>query len=715
METGGCHPDITNINMEISQLNQLEPDYSSALDKQDLTGYLDHLSIDAIQWWFNFDIPRITLHLAPLQEWPNAQAQMPLRLAFLVEMHSGEITSERIAEYYRLFQDSRDPEAVALAVAAGYQQILDKGIDFSVFTQWRQWAEDLLLEDSGVSPLARAALLGLMGHTAIAADGDPAMAEKLFARQLSEIETARSVSLKVYHAAFRAYVLYFRGDLSSARIFLQDVLPLTNSPDCSLISRLYLQATHAFYHILSGELETALQILDEIVSHPLFNQLPPTLWLFTQSHRLLAYAYSGDKAKTENLALEIRSWSIPEYNTFYHSYLHYSLGVMALIDQEHRKVYIYAEETALLGEKCHSWFAQLMAALLKAQALSGMDKKKDALNMFEEWFQRWETKGFNGAASTAALEVANILASQNRTAEARVYYQRAKEFLPVDEPLHPLHRPKEFLQQLNLRLFSGDDQKALSWEQYPIRILTLGEFRVEIGDQVIYDRQWRGGRTKLLLKLLILHGGHKVSTSNLVDLLWPDSDGDKGYQNLKVALWRLRRLGLKKDEEPLPWLQLETCQLSLVRSLCIVDAVIFEQEITRFLKSSSVNIDDLINTLELYKGDFLTGDVSQTQIIEYRERLQQLFINGIIRLSEIVDSDELMERSLSFLIKARDLDPMHEKIHERIVRFYLQLGFPAKALQSYQHAETVLMQELGIKPGPVLASLASSIRSEFQS
>lgn len=711
---GGCHSDISNIIMNTSELNHLGSVYSSALQEQNLSDYLEHLSIDAIEWWFNLDIPRIALHFAPLQELDTELAEMPLRLAFLTELLTGEVSLERIVEFYNLFWENSDPDAAALAVGAGYQHILDKGIDFSLFTQWQQWAEELLQENSGVSPLARASLLGLMGHTAIAAEGDLVSAEKLFTRQLFEIEASGSVSLKVYHAAFRAYVLYFCGDLSSALIFLQDVLPLSSSTECSLVSRLYLQATHAFYHILSGEHEVALQILDEVVSHPFFERLPHTLWLFTQSHRLLAYAYSGDKAQTEKIASKIRTWSVPEYNTFYHGYLHYSLGVMALINQENRNALIHAEETALLGGKCQSLFARLRSALLKAQALADMGRKKEALTIIEEWTQVWEEKGFIGMASTGALEVANIMASQSRIVEAREYFQRAKDYLPEEEPLNPFNRSSDFLQQLNLRIFSGDEQTALSWEQYPIRIQTFGEFRVEIGDHIIYDRQWRGGRTKLLLKLLIVYGGYKVPTDNLVDLLWPDADGDKGSQNLKVALWRLRRLGLEEDEEPLPWIRLESGQLSLARSLCVVDAVIFEKQLKSLLKSSSTNIDELIHALKLYQGDFMTSDVSDMQIVEHREKLQQLFVSGVIRLAEAVDSDELMGQSLNFLNKARELDPMHERVHERIVRFYLELGFPAKALQSYQHAENILMQELGIQPGPVLASLASSIREKFQ-
>lgn len=701
--------------MKTSLLNHLDPAYSRVLEKRDITAYLEQLSTDAIKWWFNLDVPRIAMHFAPLQALPEIHNQMPLRLVFISRILMEEITSESIIEFHRLFQESNDPDAAVLAVGVAYQRTLDKGSDFSEFTQWQQCAERLLQKESGASPLARAFLLGLMGNAAIVADGDSILAEALFARQLAQIETSGSISLRVFHAAFRAYVFFYRGDLSSAWILFEDILPLSGDIDCSLISRLYLQATYGFYHVLSGDLEMAQQILDKAVKHPLFDQLPLSIWLLIQSNRLFAYAYSGDKEQADVIASQIRARSVPEHNAFFQAYLHYSLGVVALVHQEYRKACIHVEESVLQGKKCHSQFALLMSALLEAQIQAAMGKKGVAFSLLEKWLQHWEVKGFTVLASTGALEIADILASQGRVAQAREYFQKAKDYLPEDEPLQAVPRSGDFLQQLNLRLFSADDQTALDWKKYPIRIQTLGEFKVEIGDHILYDRQWHGGRTRLLLKLLIVHGGYKVSAGNLTDLLWPDADGDKACQNLKATLWRLRRLGLEKNEEPLSWIRLETGQLSLVRSLCIVDAVTFERQIKSLLINAAANIDELIRALELYQGDFLTTDVSETLIIEHRERLRQLFLNAVIHLSEIADSDELMERALDFLIRARVMDHMHEKIHERIMRLYLKLGFPAEALQSYQYAEKMLRQELGIKPGPVLTSLANHIRAEFHS
>jgi DNA-binding SARP family transcriptional activator len=108
--------------------------------------------------------------------------------------------------------------------------------------------------------------------------------------------------------------------------------------------------------------------------------------------------------------------------------------------------------------------------------------------------------------------------------------------------------------------------------QAHVRIHTLGEFVVEIRGRRLYDRDWKGQRTKSLLLALIGEGGYKVPAERLSDLLWPDSDGDQAAQNLKVALHRLRRLGCAPDEAPVNWIHVKHGHVSLARSLCWVDA-----------------------------------------------------------------------------------------------------------------------------------------------
>ena len=149
---------------------------------------------------------------------------------------------------------------------------------------------------------------------------------------------------------------------------------------------------------------------------------------------------------------------------------------------------------------------------------------------------------------------------------ARAGLAAARGLVPAGETLRPLHRPRGWVDELEALLGGTGAQPR-------VRIQTLGEFIVEIDGRRIYDRDWKGQRTRMLLIALICEGGQKVPTTRLADMLWPDAEGDKALQNLKVVLHRLRRLGCRECDEAVSWVHVKQGMVSLVRGLCWVDVL----------------------------------------------------------------------------------------------------------------------------------------------
>src|SRR4029077_7097969 len=74
------------------------------------------------------------------------------------------------------------------------------------------------------------------------------------------------------------------------------------------------------------------------------------------------------------------------------------------------------------------------------------------------------------------------------------------------------------------------------------RIYTLGPFRIERHGEALGGSGKAQRRALQLLKLLIAHGGEKVSESRIVDALWPRIDGDSAHRSFTSTLHRLRKL-----------------------------------------------------------------------------------------------------------------------------------------------------------------------------
>lgn len=234
-----------------------------------------------------------------------------------------------------------------------------------------------------------------------------------------------------------------------------------------------------------------------------------------------------------------------------------------------------------------------------------------------------------------------------------------------------------------------------------VSIQVLGDFCLTMNGHPVYDRLWKGRRSKELLNAIIALGGTKVSLEKLASLLWPDSDGDHALNSLKMALSRLRKIGSDDCSAPSNWLAVKHKRVSLVQSVCRVDALEFRRKMEKI--SDSQNEKSIQRVLALYTNDFLPND-NTPWTNSFRDHLRKLFIEGVLRLASLKNTkDEVL---LAFLEQARHSDPLHEGVYACLMEHYINAGFPAYALDIFHKAERIISQHTGLQPGASLQSLA---------
>jgi DNA-binding SARP family transcriptional activator len=238
----------------------------------------------------------------------------------------------------------------------------------------------------------------------------------------------------------------------------------------------------------------------------------------------------------------------------------------------------------------------------------------------------------------------------------------------------------------------------------------FGELRVRVGVRLLYSRDWRGERAKSLLKALVVLGGRKASAEALANMLWPDADGDQARNNLKVALWRLRRLGAEQGETALPWLLQHNGQISLANGVVGVDAIAFQDAAKSALRGRPPDPQALRNALDLYEDEFLAGDDSELWIIDHRQRLRETYLALARALADAAATREEQEQAAAYLERGHAFDPLDERTVERLMACYLKLGYPGKTLTCFRETEAALARELGIRPGSALLRLVERAR-----
>jgi DNA-binding SARP family transcriptional activator len=83
-----------------------------------------------------------------------------------------------------------------------------------------------------------------------------------------------------------------------------------------------------------------------------------------------------------------------------------------------------------------------------------------------------------------------------------------------------------------------------------LRIYTLGHFRVLLPDSAGGgEPTWSNSHCRTLLKYLVAAPDHRRSCEQIIELLWPEVDPDRGREYLRDTVSRLRR-ALEPDRQP---------------------------------------------------------------------------------------------------------------------------------------------------------------------
>ena len=139
-----------------------------------------------------------------------------------------------------------------------------------------------------------------------------------------------------------------------------------------------------------------------------------------------------------------------------------------------------------------------------------------------------------------------------------------------------------------------------------LHVALLGGFSVRVGSRAV-PGSWRLRKSKTLVKLLALAGGHRAHRDVLAGVLWPGLDPAAATNNLHQVLHAARR-ALASDGSP------SADALCLRDDMVIlwpdgdliVDADVFAAAAQRALRSGAV--EDYGAALKLYAGELLPED-----------------------------------------------------------------------------------------------------------
>jgi len=256
---------------------------------------------------------------------------------------------------------------------------------------------------------------------------------------------------------------------------------------------------------------------------------------------------------------------------------------------------------------------------------------------------------------------------------------------------------------------------------WPLKIFTLGRFNVvKDGKPLQYSRKVQQ-KPLLMLKAVIAFGGREVSEERIVDILWPEAEGDAAHSAFTTTLLRLRQiLGIEHA------IQFHESKVYLDPRYCWVDVWAFERilgkadtawrtgagrygtaERSREREQAAKYME---KATRMYTGSFLSGD-DEPWMVSIRERVRNKLLRNVRRLGIYWEQSGELDKAVDCYQKGLEVDDLAEEFYQFIMKCYQQMGKRAEALAVYKRCYQILSSVLGIEPSPETEAIKRALKS----
>ena len=218
-----------------------------------------------------------------------------------------------------------------------------------------------------------------------------------------------------------------------------------------------------------------------------------------------------------------------------------------------------------------------------------------------------------------------------------------------------------------------------------LRIYLLGEFRVELGSRAVDEFSWRLRKARSLVKILALTPERRLHREQMMELLWPGTDGATGLRGLNQALHAARRALLSVYDsgmDPNDVIRHHHQVLSLLPLGPLwIDVEAFESRAIEASRTGDGRIFD--EAVDLYHDDLLTEDRYEDWVADRRITLNGLYLSLLHEFANRFEARGELPRAMDALRKIIAADPANEDAHAGLMKLYALTGHRQHAIQQY--------------------------------
>jgi predicted ATPase/DNA-binding SARP family transcriptional activator/Tfp pilus assembly protein PilF len=235
-----------------------------------------------------------------------------------------------------------------------------------------------------------------------------------------------------------------------------------------------------------------------------------------------------------------------------------------------------------------------------------------------------------------------------------------------------------------------------------ISLQLLGSPHIECDDEPMKVETRKG--SALLFYLAVT--GEPHSRDTLSTMLWPESDQSHARGALRRTLAALRKTPIREylevDRESLALRHGDNLSLDVAKfQNRMVECTTHGHTETEVC---SACLTPLIEAVNLYRGDFLTGfSLGNCPLFDdwqffLAEDLRREMTGALEKLVHYLSAHKQFESAIAYARRWLSFDPLHEPAHRELMQLYAGTGQRNVALRQYQECVRILEEELGVPP-----------------
>src|SRR6266498_880148 len=232
-----------------------------------------------------------------------------------------------------------------------------------------------------------------------------------------------------------------------------------------------------------------------------------------------------------------------------------------------------------------------------------------------------------------------------------------------------------------------------------LEVHLLGKFEVKYNKELI---NISSRPAQSLFAYLILNTGTSHRREKLAGLLWPDSLEETARDNLRHALWRIRKV--LPSQPKMEYLLADDLSIAFNVSVDYwLDAAALEK------LSESASANEVMAVLSEYQGELLPGFYDEWAILE-REHIYSIFEHHMARLLSLLQDEKRWLDILDWAERWIKLGQKPEPAYRALMSAHAAKGDMSKVAATYERCVKSL-GDIGMEPSEQTRALYERLKA----